>query len=208
MMHSYWAPDRPHLLEGVTTGIAMCGERAVPRKQLTCAKQQITCKTCREKHKTYGDGLGIPEFMKRDKNEAPRSGPSATRTALIEERRHRFDKPMSLTDEEYDRLKSQFDRGTTATRAVREPGGSQDPAGPQAPSSPRQARPARSHSPNPKGKAGDIVALMRRPGGVTREEVLKAMGWQAVSMQQQAAQCGVELKIDKSRKPYRYSVKE
>lgn len=58
-----------------------------------------------------------------------------------------------------------------------------------------------------KGKALEVVAMMRRPGGVTREEVLTAIGWTAISMQQQAAAAGVELTIDKSRKPYRYMVK-
>ncbi|SRR6266702_5343628 len=191
MMHSYWSPDRPHLLEGLGTGIAMCGERGVPRKQLTCAEKQVTCKTCREKHKTYGDGLGVPEFLKRDKNE-PRSESTDVRTTLVkEEHRSRFDKPKSLTDEEFDRLKNKLDPAAA-------------PRAPAAPATPRTPRPAGSA----KGKASDIVAMMRRPGGVTRDEVLKAMGWQAVSMQQQAAQCGVEIKIDKSRKPYRYSIKE
>lgn len=58
-----------------------------------------------------------------------------------------------------------------------------------------------------KGKALEVVGMMRKPGGVTREEVLVAIGWTAISMQQQAAAAGVELTIDKSRKPYRYSVK-
>lgn len=210
MIHSYWSPDRPHLLIGLHNGIALCGERGVPRKQLTCTEQQITCKNCCEKYKTYGDGLGIPTFLKRDKNE-PRPSASGGSTAVKEERRARFDKPKGLTDDEYDRLKDVFvpthAERTVAPRAARELGVPYTPATPKAPGSPRQARQTRPAG-STGGKAADIVAMMRRPGGVTRDEVLKAMRWQAVSMQQQAAQCGVEIKIDKSRKPYRYSIKE
>lgn len=58
-----------------------------------------------------------------------------------------------------------------------------------------------------KGKALEVVAMMRKPGGVTKKEVLKAIGWKAISFQQQAAQCGVTVEIDKSCDPWRYIVK-
>lgn len=58
-----------------------------------------------------------------------------------------------------------------------------------------------------KGKAEEVVAMMRKPGGVTKKEVLKAIGWKAISFQQQAAQCGVTVEIDKSCDPWRYIVK-
>jgi Holliday junction resolvasome RuvABC ATP-dependent DNA helicase subunit len=49
-----------------------------------------------------------------------------------------------------------------------------------------------------------IAALLRREDGCTSEEVLRATGWTAVSMPQQAKQAGIVLRIDKSRKPFRY----
>jgi hypothetical protein len=49
-----------------------------------------------------------------------------------------------------------------------------------------------------------IVALMRRPKGVTRAEVLELTKWPSVSMQQQAKAAGVKLKVDKSVRPFRY----
>jgi hypothetical protein len=53
-------------------------------------------------------------------------------------------------------------------------------------------------------KLAKIVALLKRPGGCTRDDVLKATGWMAVSMQQQARAAGIKLKVDDSQLPYRY----
>src|ERR1700745_3096427 len=53
-------------------------------------------------------------------------------------------------------------------------------------------------------KLSIIGAMLRAENGCTREEVLQAMGWTAISMQQQAKALGVELRVDKSRKPFRY----
>lgn len=212
IVHCYWAFDKPNLFEGVTTGIAMCGERSVPREQLTCDKAQTTCKSCNEKYPEYSDGLGIPEFLKRRKNDVRLGGGElpAKPIAFKEEKRQRFDKPKSLSDEEYDRLKALLD--PESRPAVRAPAAARPATAPAALDgqntattdavAPKQRTPSTSG----KGKAFEIVALMRKPGGVTREEVLAAMGWKAVSMQQQAEQAGVVLKVDKSSKPYRYMV--
>jgi hypothetical protein len=56
-----------------------------------------------------------------------------------------------------------------------------------------------------KGSAlAKVAGMLRRPGGCTREQVLKATKWSAVSMQQQAKAAGVKLKIDKSERPFTY----
>lgn len=55
-------------------------------------------------------------------------------------------------------------------------------------------------------KTERIVALMRRPSGVTRKEVLKATGWKAVSMQQIAEKAHVKLRVDKKVTPFKYRV--
>ena len=56
-----------------------------------------------------------------------------------------------------------------------------------------------------KGSAlAKVAGMLRRPGGCTREQVLKATGWTAVSLQQQAKAAGVKLKIDKSERPFTY----
>ncbi len=50
-----------------------------------------------------------------------------------------------------------------------------------------------------------IAGLLKK--GCTREEVLKATGWTAVSMQQQAKQIGAGLVVDKNSRPFRYKSK-
>lgn len=54
-------------------------------------------------------------------------------------------------------------------------------------------------------KTGKVVALMQRAKGVTREEVLAATGWKAISMQQVAEGRG-KLVIDKSERPFKYKL--
>ena len=54
-------------------------------------------------------------------------------------------------------------------------------------------------------KSARIAAMLRRPSGCTRDDVLKATGWMAVSMQQQARAAGIKLKINKEQRPYRYA---
>ena len=54
-------------------------------------------------------------------------------------------------------------------------------------------------------KTAKVVAMLKRPSGVTREEVLTVTGWKAVSMQQVATNAGVKLKMEKIEgKPIRY----
>jgi hypothetical protein len=48
------------------------------------------------------------------------------------------------------------------------------------------------------------VALLVRKEGTTREEILAATGWKAVSVQQVAKGAGLALRVDKGRKPFRY----
>lgn len=57
-------------------------------------------------------------------------------------------------------------------------------------------------------KSEIILALLKSKGGCTREEVLRATRWTAVSMQQQAKTLGVGLRVDKGSKPFRYFAEE
>lgn len=77
------------------------------------------------------------------------------------------------------------------------------------PKPPKVAKPAapRDGSKPPPASAVRVVEMMKRPGGVTKEEVLKELKWVAISFHQQAAFCGVELEINKSSKPWKYMVK-
>lgn len=55
-------------------------------------------------------------------------------------------------------------------------------------------------------KTAVIVALMKRKDGVTRDQVLEATGWKAISMQQVAAKAHVRLKVDRKASPFVYRV--
>ena len=59
---------------------------------------------------------------------------------------------------------------------------------------------------NGSGPTAKIESLLKRAGGCTQADVLKAVGWKAVSMQLMAARLGLKLNINKSQKPCRYSV--
>ena len=54
------------------------------------------------------------------------------------------------------------------------------------------------------GAIGKIVSLLQQKRGTTREAILKATGWKAVSPKQVAEGAGLKLKTDKSERPYRY----
>lgn len=74
----------------------------------------------------------------------------------------------------------------------------------------RAASPARKASAPPKqvregSKLARIVGLLRRPDGCTREEVMQAVKWPSVSLQQQAAAAGLVLKVRKVDGVNRYS---
>ena len=56
------------------------------------------------------------------------------------------------------------------------------------------------------GAIGKIVSLLKQKRGTTREAILKATGWKAVSPKQVAEGAGLKLKTDKSERPYRYQV--
>lgn len=59
----------------------------------------------------------------------------------------------------------------------------------------------------PVNKTAMIVALMKRKGGVTRDEVLEVTGWKAVSMQQVAEKAHVKLQVDTRQRPLVYRAK-
>ena len=52
------------------------------------------------------------------------------------------------------------------------------------------------------GKKAELAAMLAR--GCTREEVLRVNGWKAVDMKQIGRSLGVEVRTDKSVKPFRY----
>jgi hypothetical protein len=56
----------------------------------------------------------------------------------------------------------------------------------------------------PGSKAAAIVDLLRRPEGCTTADVLKATGWPAVSMPQQAKAAGLKLRSEKEGRVTRY----
>ena len=59
---------------------------------------------------------------------------------------------------------------------------------------------------NGSGPTAKIESLLKRAGGCTQADVLEATSWKAVSMQLMAARLGLKLNVNKSEKPYRYSV--
>lgn len=54
-------------------------------------------------------------------------------------------------------------------------------------------------------KLARIVGLLKRPGGVTRKQVMAAVEWPSISMNQQAAAAGIKLKVEKVDGVKRYS---
>ena len=55
-------------------------------------------------------------------------------------------------------------------------------------------------------KTAKIIAMLARPSGATREQVLKATGWKAISMQQVTEKAHVKLRVDKKVTPFVYRV--
>lgn len=52
--------------------------------------------------------------------------------------------------------------------------------------------------------SAQVIAMLKRKGGATREQILKVTGWKAISVQQVAAGQGVKLKINKDERPFHY----
>ncbi|HXQ10583.1 MAG TPA: DUF3489 domain-containing protein [Caulobacteraceae bacterium] len=71
------------------------------------------------------------------------------------------------------------DAGRAAIAAAKTSGGRRAAA--NQPTEPA-AQPAVAPRPDPKGKLGELVALLRRPGGATIAELTAATGWQAHSV--------------------------
>lgn len=46
-IHLHWAWKKPHLLVGVTSGVAMCGLRGVSKHDLTSVPKYTTCTKCK-----------------------------------------------------------------------------------------------------------------------------------------------------------------
>jgi hypothetical protein len=67
-----------------------------------------------------------------------------------------------------------------------------------------KAKKAGAKKPTGENKTAQVMALMKRAKGVTREEVLELTGWKAVSMQQLARSAGVKMKVDESVRPFHY----
>ena len=58
------------------------------------------------------------------------------------------------------------------------------------------------------GKNAELVALLTRKGGCTRDEILRVTGWVSVSVQAVAKKLGLVLTVDESSKPFKYHGKE
>jgi hypothetical protein len=67
-----------------------------------------------------------------------------------------------------------------------------------------KAKATPSKKANGKNKTQAVAALMRRPKGMTREEVLALTQWPSVSLQAVANAAGVKLRVDNKERPYRY----
>jgi hypothetical protein len=59
---------------------------------------------------------------------------------------------------------------------------------------------------NGTGKIAQAIAMMQRAKGATRTEILKALDWKAISIQQITTNAGVKLKYDKTKRPFVYHV--
>jgi hypothetical protein len=57
---------------------------------------------------------------------------------------------------------------------------------------------------NGKSKTAVVLAMLRRPNGCTRAQVLSMIDWQAISFQQLAKAAGVKLRVDESKRPFVY----
>ena len=66
------------------------------------------------------------------------------------------------------------------------------------------ATPAKKAPAKKVNKSAKVVAMLKRPNGVTRDQVLKATGWKAISMQQVARNVDLKLKVDESKRPFVY----
>ena len=71
-------------------------------------------------------------------------------------------------------------------------------------STPTKTKQAKKNTPRGDNKTQKVIAMLKRASGCTREQVLKATSWKAVSMQQMAAAGGLKLKTDKSERPFVY----
>jgi hypothetical protein len=68
----------------------------------------------------------------------------------------------------------------------------------------KKATNGKSAPPRKESKTAKVIAMLRRAGGVTREQVLEVTGWKAVSLQSVATKVGLKLKVDESKRPFTY----
>jgi hypothetical protein len=59
---------------------------------------------------------------------------------------------------------------------------------------------------NTKSKTAVVLAMLKRPNGVTRQQVLSMVEWPSISMQAVAKAAGVKLRVDESKRPFVYRV--
>jgi hypothetical protein len=55
-------------------------------------------------------------------------------------------------------------------------------------------------------KSARVIAMMRKAGGCTREDILQATGWKAVSPAAIGESSGFKVKINTDQRPYRYLI--
>lgn len=71
--HLYWAFDRPHLLIGLNTGVALCGERGILKSRLTCISSAVTCRSCQKTKLAHKKSLSYTGTSKPPQKEESKS---------------------------------------------------------------------------------------------------------------------------------------
>lgn len=123
---------------------------------------------------------------------------------------HPDEQPLGLRLTPEERDKGWQDSPPKVARAAAKPappvaGGSRMPSG--APMSKHgdvlpKAKPARASKADAGSKDAEIKALLKR--GCTAEELARVTGWKAVSVPPLARKLGIELRIEKGVKPFKY----
>ena len=132
---------------------------------------------------------------------APAAAPKAKRTLTPEQReaKQKADRDRRAAKKAAAPQQTESEMSTTkkARKATKEPKAAK-------PKAEKKAKAAKAKTTNghagPRGeKTLEIARLLQRKNGVTAAEVLDYTGWHAVSMPQQAKNCGLKLRKEKEK---------